>query len=259
MSRAADEDEGQGEPERLDDVSVGRNADPSAAVAAALPASLLERFEVFSYRNAASILASSFPAQMSAILSALDRLTITTAQIRSPGGSKSVIAKYVDTLFDDSWREMRIAADLHVKLLPPKGGEIYQTYVREGFLDGHRIDFVNGRVALDLEWNSKDQTYDRDLYAFSAFYEAGAIDVGVIVTRGSSLDSRFFRSLGKVLNKDGSEGVGEVYRKYGASTTWMGKLLYRLDAGRNGGCPVLAVGITPRCVTDHPLSAPPTP
>jgi hypothetical protein len=38
--------------------------------------------------------------------------------------------------------------------------------------------------------------------------------------------------------------------KYGASTTWMGKLLYRLNAGRNGGCPVLVFGITPKCVSD---------
>ena len=127
---------------------------------------------------------------------------------------------------------------------------VFSSYTREGFLDGHRIDFVKGRVALDLEWNSKDQTYDRDLYAFSAFYDAGAIDVAVIITRGSSLDNAFFRSLGKVLEKDGTEGKGQVYKKYGASTTWMGKLLYRLDAGRNGGCPVLAIGITPACVRD---------
>jgi hypothetical protein len=100
-----------------------------------------------------------------------------------------------------------------------------------------------------VEWNSKDQTYDRDLYAMSAFYDAGAIDVGVIITRGFSLDSAYFRSLGKVLTKDGREGEAEVYKKYGASTTWMGKLLYRLDAGRNGGCPVLAIGITPRAIS----------
>ncbi len=247
------------EIERLDDVSFGRNADPRAALDAAIPADLLDKFEIYSYRNAASILANGFPEQFAAITAALSRFSITTAQIRTPGGSKSVIAKYVDTLFDDAWREMRIAADLHVRLLPPKGGTTYASYVREGFLDGHRIDFVCGRVALDLEWNSKDQTYDRDLYAFSAFYEAGAIDVGVILTRGSSLDNRFFRGLGRVLNKDGTDGVGEVYRKYGASTTWMGKLLYRLDAGRNGGCPVLAVGITPRCVADFVPPPPPTP
>jgi hypothetical protein len=129
-------------------------------------------------------------------------------------------------------------------------GELLRSFVREGYLDGHRIDFVNDRVALDLEWNSKDQTYDRDLYAFSAFHQAGAIDVGVILTRGSAISNDYLRSLGKVLKKDGSEGEEDVYKKFGASTTWMGKLLYRLDAGRNGGCPVLAIGITPACIDE---------
>ena len=63
------------------------------------------------------------------------------------------------------------------------------------------------------------------------------------------MDNTFFRSLGKVLKADGTEGAEDVFRKFGASTTWMGKLLYRLDAGRNGGCPVLAIGMTPKCVT----------
>lgn len=237
---------------RSDDVSRGRNADPDPLVRAAIPAALCDKFEIYSYRNAASILKNGFPEAFADIIAALQAFSITTAQIRTPGGSKSVIAKYVDTLFDDTWREMRIAADLHVRLMSPKGSAAYGSYVREGFLDGHRIDFVKGRVAVDLEWNSKDQTYDRDLYAFSAFYDAGAIDVGVILTRGTSMDTAFFRSLGRVLAKDGSAGVGDVYRKYGASTTWMGKLLYRLDAGRNGGCPVLAIGITPRAVADWP-------
>lgn len=34
-----------------------------------------------------------------------------------------------------------------------------------------------------------------------------------------------------------------LMKKYGASTTWIGKLIYRLDSRRNGGCSILAVGI----------------
>jgi hypothetical protein len=238
---------------RLDDVSSGRGADSQAVVAPHFSPDILRKFEIYSYRNAASILATSFPEQFKQITDALDQFTITRTMIRTPGGSKGPIAKYVDTLFTEAegWKETRISADLRVKLLDAKRSDyVMQEYVREGFLDGHRIDFLNGRVALDLEWNSKDQTFDRDLYAFSAFYDADAIDVGVLITRGSSLNNQFFRGLGKVLTKTGAEGSQEVYKKYGASTTWMGKLLYRLDAGRNGGCPVLAIGITPNCVSD---------
>ena len=232
-------------------ISTGNVADHPAALDGIIPDHLRTKFEIFSYRNAASILNGSFPEQFAEILGVMDALSISKTMIRTPGGSKGPIASYVDTLFGDHWEETRISADLHVRLTHAKQKDrILSQYVREGFLDGHRIDFVSGKVALDLEWNSKDQTYDRDLYAFSAFYEAGAIDVGVILTRGSSLDNAFFRSLGKVLRKDGSDGSEDVVKKFGASTTWMGKLLYRLDAGRNGGCPVLAIGITPQCVTD---------
>jgi hypothetical protein len=52
-------------------------------------------------------------------------------------------------------------------------------------LDGHKIDYVKGKTAFDMEWNSKDQTFDRDLYAMAAFFQSGAIDVGVLVTRSA--------------------------------------------------------------------------
>jgi len=238
--------------EEDDLVSTGKIADDPRSLEKIFPKDLRNKFELYSYRNAGAILSQNFPDQFKQLLKALEKFRITKKMIREPGGSKGPIAKYVDTLFPNKdWVETRISADLRVKLLhAKKKNTILQEYTREGYLDGHRIDFVSDRVALDFEWNSKDQTYDRDLTAFSAFYEAGAIDVGVIITRGSSLDNKFFRSLGKVLKKDGAEGTEEVYKKFGASTTWMGKLLYRLDAGRNGGCPVLAIGITPNCVLD---------
>ncbi len=236
----------------LDDVSNGKIADNAETVTKVFDAEIRNKFEIFSYRNAAPILANSFNEQFEDIVEGLRAFKISRNMIRMPGGNKGPIAKYTDTLFTEErgWQESRITADLHVKLLHAKRkSTILSQYVRQGFLDGHRIDFLNGRVALDLEWNSKDQTYDRDLYAFSAFYDAGAIDLGIILTRGSSLNNAFFRGLGKVLKEDGTEGREEVYKKFGASTTWMGKLLYRLDAGRNGGCPVLAIGITPNCIT----------
>lgn len=241
------------ESEQLSDISSGRVADDSSILNGIFDPNILEKFEIYSYRSAANVLAHSFPEQFSELVSALEKFEITKAMIRIPGGNKGPIASYVDTLFPmDHWMETRISADLNVKLIhATQKNKILRSYTRQGFLDGHRIDFVSDKVALDLEWNSKDQTYDRDLYAFSAFHEAGAIDVGIILTRGKSLDNEFFRSLGKVLKKDGTEGSEEVYKKFGASTTWMGKLLYRLDAGRNGGCPVLAIGITPKCVIDE--------
>ncbi len=125
---------------------------------------------------------------------------------------------------------------------------------RANYLDGHKIDYVKDRVAFDLEWNSKDQTFDRDLYAFAAFFQCGIIDAGVLLTRSKEMNP-IFKKLGPALKRDGSVEYknGEprmTAHKYGASTTWMGKLVYRLNAGRNGGCPVLALGIKPACISD---------
>jgi len=118
----------------------------------------------------------------------------------------------------------------------------------ENFIDGHKIDYVKGRVAFDMEWNSKDQTFDRDLYALRTFHDCGLISAGVMVTRSASLNPVFEKI--PQLNRAGEEVGKTVKTKYGASTTWMGKLLYRLNAGRHGGCPVLVFGITPKLITD---------
>ena len=48
---------------------------------------------------------------------------------------------------------------------------------------------------LNLEWNSKDQTFDRDLYAFRAFHECHILGAAVLVTRAESLNA-VFRRLG---------------------------------------------------------------
>lgn len=115
-------------------------------------------------------------------------------------------------------------------------------------LDTHKVDYIKGRVAFDLEWNSKDQTFDRDLYAFRAFYEYDKISLGVLLTRSNDLD-KLFDSLGSYADKNGE--VRKYKAKYGASTTHMGKLLPRLKAGRNGGCPVLVFGITRKLIINE--------
>ena len=110
------------------------------------------------------------------------------------------------------------------------------TITINNYIDGHNIDFVKGKVAFDLEWNSKDQTFDRDLLAMRTYFDCDVIDVGIIVTRSEELNDIF-----KQLN---------IMSKYGASTTWIGKLIPRLKARRNGGCPILAIGMKKSCVED---------
>jgi hypothetical protein len=69
-----------------------------------------------------------------------------------------------------------------------------------------------------------------------AFYDCGIIDVGIILTRSTDL-SKMFADIGSRIDSPKS-----FKDKYGASTTWMGKLDYRVNAGRAGVCPILALG-----------------
>jgi hypothetical protein len=242
--------------------------DPVDVVERAIPEDIRGRYEVHSYRNAAVILSQAKRVEFDDLLTALRAFRITTSMIRTAGGNESEIPKQLSTtLRGRGWYETVVRGDLHVKLIwkEPSGssdgnGKPQLTTKtreirREKFLDGHKIDYVKGKVAFDLEWNSKDQTFDRDLYAFSAFAQCGVIDVAVLLTRGASMEPAL-KTLGEAIRKDGSVELNRsgrprlVREKYGASTTWMGKLLYRLNAGRNGGCPVLAIGITPKCIED---------
>lgn len=115
----------------------------------------------------------------------------------------------------------------------------------ENYIDGHNIDFIKGKVAFDVEWNSKDQTFDRDLLAMRTYYDCGLISVGIILTREEELNV-VFESLFHTTKK----GIESIAKKYGASTTWIGKLVPRLESRRNGGCPVLAIGIKQPCIID---------
>ena len=253
-----------------DDVSlVPESADPIWLIESKIPADLREKYEVYSYRSAATILAESFPDEFEELCAMLRDFEITTTMIRTAGGNESDIPKLVSRhLRPRGWSETSIQGDLLVRMnareyagQTQKGKDRYETTERTihrgKFLDGHKVDYVKGRVAFDLEWNSKDQTFDRDLYAFSAFAQCGVIDVGVLVTRSSNL-SELIKQLGPALTKKGeiertkAGNPRKTIAKYGASTTWMGKLLYRLNAGRNGACPVLVFGIGPNCVNDWP-------
>lgn len=93
-----------------------------------------------------------------------------------------------------------------------------------------------------MEWNSKDQTFDRDLLAMRTYFDCSLIDVGVIITRSEDLNDVF-----KTISlSDGKT----LHSKYGSSTTWMGKLVPRLVSKRNGSCPILSIGIKKGCVVD---------
>jgi hypothetical protein len=110
---------------------------------------------------------------------------------------------------------------------------------------GHEIDmFGPGSpaeaypgVAIEMEWNNKDPFFDRDLINFAALHREGALAVGIIVTRGPTLQ----RYVSPVITTGERSGS----KKYGASTTHWDKIVPRINLGGGGECPLLVVGIEP--------------
>ena len=220
-----------------------------------LPQDVLDKFEVYNYNHAAEILTESFPNELNEIINALRSIKINIEDLKKAGGNESPIPpKFAEILEPQNWMEIKISGDLIVKLYPRKGkkksvfdDKPFEIRTIEDFIDGHNIDFVKNRVALDIEWNSKDQTYDRDLFAMRTYYECGVVSVGVIITRSEDLNDVFR----KVYALDSKTGKwSPIFPKYGASTTWMGKLIPRLDSRRHGGCPILAIGLRKICIDD---------
>ncbi len=200
-----------------------------------IPADIADLYEIHDYHHAATILAKEYREEFADICRALREFRLTKGDITKPGGSESDIPKKFSKILRPlGWEEKKLKAKLVVD-------------DEEVSHDTHYIDYVKNRVALDLEWNSKDQTFDRDLYAFQTFFNYNKISLGILITRSNELDP-YFTSLGKYVDANGKT---RAYKeKYGASTTQMGKLLPRLKAGRNGGCPVLVFGITPKLIVN---------
>ena len=158
------------------------------------------KYEFFDYGHALEILHESFPAEWKEIQVALRQLKLTLADISKAGGNESPIPKkFDDALYPCGWREIRISGDLIVKKYPRQAAqrrgrfsnEPFEIETIKGYIDGHNIDFLKNKVAFDLEWNSKDQTFDRDLLAMRTYFDCGLIDVGVIVTRAEELNDIF--------------------------------------------------------------------
>jgi CRISPR-associated protein Csd2 len=140
-------------------------------------------YDVNSYRHAAAIFVTLFPSELSDVERALLNFRITRRDIGLPGGNESVMPKKISRILRPAgWVESRIQGDLLVRMqdyeeffLPDdkikkvkRSG--YTSHMIENFIDGHKIDYVKGRVAFDLEWNSKDQTFGRPCALGSEVY-----------------------------------------------------------------------------------------
>jgi hypothetical protein len=164
-----------------------------------VPNDIVQSYEVHEWRNAAGVLLTAHQAEWQDVMEALRTFKFRRSEVLKGGGRKSVIAQRIDTfLAERDWKEKKFATKIRV-----------DTEERDS--PTHKVDCFKGRVGLEIEWNNKDPFFDRDLNNFRLLFDLRVIEVGVIITRASSLQ-QIFKSLGQ-----------KVAGKYGASTTHMEK------------------------------------
>lgn len=184
---------------------------------AALPQFIHDNYEVLEWNHATAILERDFPDEWKDIIELLVGFRLYKSHIVVGGGSKSMVAKALDSvLYDKNWVE--------------------KTFDTKQLVDGnaretptHKIDCYKNKIGVEIEWNNKDPFFDRDLTNFRLLFDLKTISVGVIITRSTELQQIF-----NALGRKGS---------YGNSTTHFDKLRPKMLGAGSGGCPVIAFGI----------------
>lgn len=228
-----------------------------------LPASIIERYDIIETRNAAAMFKASNPELLAEMAAVLDGFHFDVERIVRGGGSKHFISAELDEAFRVAgWREakfrQKLVTDLVLNPYKPAGEKSKVVRTSESDYEGHQIDNVKGRVGLDVEWNPKDGNLDRDFSNFRNLYDAGVLDLGILIVRretgmrtlwnetiarAEELNSATFTSAewNERLKKTPADPLGT------STTSNFEKLITRVKRGDGGGCPILAIAITTRC------------
>jgi hypothetical protein len=234
-------------------------------------------FQVEFLSHARAILEADFPSVLAEVETALGTLKIPIEEIIGSGGG--------ETQGTQRLRRTLAAAGWKKEIF-----EIRKTIngvERES--QSHEVDHVrtiegSGVVALEIEWNNKDPFFDRDLENFKRLHAEGAISVGIIVTRGVSMQDQLrtlvrrfaekrklssladltelglnptLRQKADYASRMKQEGVSFpdawsssfVQDKFGAATTHWRKLEDRVRRGVGNPCPLLLIGLPASIVT----------
>lgn len=234
---------------------------------------LIDRgFEVLYVSHAAAILAGDFPDASADIERVLLEMDLPITEVIGSGGGETKFTQ----------RLRKALAGL---------GWVKHNFILGKTIDGvprestsHEVDHVKtyeaGVIACEIEWNNKDPFFDRDLENFKRLHAEGAISVGVLITRGSSLQNKMYDMVARFANDRGiddfdtlaaagvtptprqraniAKRVGRtkdpvpfaeawvdnfVSNKYGAATTHWAKLIHRVERGVGNPCPLLLIGL----------------
>ena len=237
----------------------------------------LERagFDVQTVNHARAVLSTDFPEPLRELCGVLLNFQIADAElIKGGGGEAESTQRLRRSLTEREWIKRNIVIRKTVD-------DIERAAI------SHEIDHVkrtdNGAIALEVEWNNKDPFFDRDLENFQRLHSEGAISVGIIVTRGQSLQDRMVEIVTACANNHGVRGFDDLERfevaptvrqrrmvraeggafvedwarrfvqdKFGSATTHWKQLQERIERGVGNPCPLLLIGIPSASVfQDH--------
>ena len=227
-------------------------------------------FDLAATNHAEAILTQDFPGELAELESILAGFRISMPELVGGGGGESGQTQRLRRALDRSgWRKHNFAVQT-----------IVDGVVREAI--SHEIDHVKrggaGVLALEIEWNNKDPFFDRDLENFQRLHAQSAISLGVIVTRGASMQEGFRERITDWLRAHDLSSEGDLERlgigdrtarqkakvaaqvargvpfheafasffvqdKFGPSTTHWAKLEDRVRRGVGNPCPLVLIGM----------------
>lgn len=144
-------------------------------------------WDIQSLNFADLILESEFPKQAEALLDTLLEINFDIEEsIIKSGGGLATQTQALATKFNEIGKKniVKICRDIVFS-------DTFDEISSED--SSHEIDHLcqneaNQFLAIEIEWNNKDEFYDRDFQSLKRLYEAHIIEAGVIVTRGTSLE-----------------------------------------------------------------------
>ena len=234
-------------------------------------------FDVMASNHAGAILGVDFPDQAAELTAALLSFRLTRAELIGSGGGEAAFTQRLRrALSATGWRKHNFQTET-----------IIDGQARASI--GHEVDHVRrtprGALALEIEWNNKDPFFDRDLESFQRLHALSAISVGVVVTRGASLQDALTEEVRAFIEARGIDGEGGlaafgmkdrtarqreavaramgsgrdfagafarqfVADKFGPSTTHWAKLADRVARGVGNPCPMLLIGLPRSALVD---------
>jgi hypothetical protein len=171
------------------------------------------------------LLVHAFPEHHASLVRALNAWDVDWPDIEAGGGNKSPVSRHFERAFEgEGWVETSLELETRLAGVTT----IARTHKIDLFKPGLGGELPG--IGIELEWNNKDEFFDRDLINFEAIHRARGLAVGIVVTRGPLLQEEL-RSRG--------------LDKFGARSTHWEKLMPRLDLGRGGATPIVAIGLEP--------------